>query len=175
LELYSFKSEPNWSWSQLAKLLISQSSTNVVLSPAPNSNQFGRYLAPKLLCQSATDDTCSRFSRRTRTTSASWRSGRKPATRGDRALPSPPRREPRRGFEHRADTSSSLTRAHSPLPPSRSGRAHRGGKTEAPLPPQPFSGLRELTVSPPSSKSRPLLRQHPLHLRHPLLDRIVQR
>jgi hypothetical protein len=46
-------------------------------------------------------------------------------------------------------------------------------KTEAQLPPQPSPCSRELTVSPPSSKSRSLLHQHPLHLLHPLLDPIV--
>jgi hypothetical protein len=96
---------------------------------------------------------------------ASWRSGRARWPRGARVLPSPPRREPRRGDEHRAATSTPLTRAHSLLPSSRSGRAHRGGNRDAIA----AVAISELAHSPPLAKPRPSLRLPVLHLLDPSL------
>jgi hypothetical protein len=119
---------------------------------------------PNSLCQSAIDVTLQhRFSQRARTPAASWRPGRRTAMRGDRALPFPPRREPRREFEHRAATSTpSLALILFSLPLALAGltEAETGDTIAA-------AAVSELAHSPPLAKPRPSLRLPVLHLLDP--------
>jgi hypothetical protein len=98
------------------------------------------------------------------TTTVSWRSGRTAWPRGVRALPSPPRREPRRGDEDRADTSTptlALTLLSFTLALAGFTEAENGGAIAAAARPVLVQAHRRTTVlqipstAPPASPPPP--------------------